>query len=102
MRPITLFDVSRQRVKTGTQVDIPDLLPATNLSPRQMARMDRAAKLLLLAAHEAWTQSGWAPSENLPLVLGTTSGGMNLGEAFYRQAMSTPRNNRRQASRVQG
>src|SRR3954471_20082961 len=45
MRPITLFDVSRQRVKIGAQVDVPESLPTTNLSPRQRARMDRAAKL---------------------------------------------------------
>jgi 3-oxoacyl-[acyl-carrier-protein] synthase II len=102
MRPITLFDVSRQRVKTAAQVDLPDSLPPTKLSPRQLTRMDRAAKLLVLAAHEAWMQSGWEPSENLPLVLGTTSGGMRLGEAYYRQAIATPRNERGQAARVQG
>jgi 3-oxoacyl-[acyl-carrier-protein] synthase II len=101
MRPVTLFDVSRQRVKTAAQVDLPDALPSTRLSPRQTRRMDRAAKLLLLASHEAWQQSGWQPSENLPLVLGTTSGGMSLGEAYYRQAIALPKNNRNQVSRVQ-
>jgi 3-oxoacyl-[acyl-carrier-protein] synthase II len=101
MRPVTLFDVSRQRVKTAAQVDLPDELPSTRLSPRQTRRTDRAAKLLLLASHEAWQQSGWQPSENLPLVLGTTSGGMSLGEAYYRQAIALPKNNRNQASRVQ-
>lgn len=101
MRPVTLFDVSRQRVKTAAQVDLPVALPSTRLSPRQTQRMDRAAKLLLLAAHEAWQQSGWQPSENLPLVLGTTSGGMSLGEAYYRQAIASPKDNRDQASRVQ-
>jgi len=29
--------------------------------------MDRAAKLLLVAAHEAWEQSGWEPGEGLPV-----------------------------------
>jgi 3-oxoacyl-[acyl-carrier-protein] synthase II len=102
MRPLTLFDVSRQRVKTGAQVDVPDALPTTKLSPRQSKRLDRAAKLLLLAAHEAWKQSSWEPSENLPLVLGTTSGGMSLGEAYYRQAINTPAKDRGQATRVNG
>ncbi len=102
MRPVTLFDVSRQRVKTAAQVDVPDSLPATKLSPRQLHRMDRASKLLLLAAQEAWKQSGWAASENLPLVLGTTSGGMSLGEAYYRQAIGTPTKDRGQAERVNG
>jgi 3-oxoacyl-[acyl-carrier-protein] synthase II len=101
MRPITLFDVSRQRTKTGAQVDVPDTLPATKLSTRQQRRMDRAAKMLLLAAHEAWTQSGWEPSENIPLVLGTTSGGMSLGEAYYRQAIATPTHDLGQVTRVQ-
>ena len=99
-RPVTLFDVSRQRVKTAAEVDLPASLPPTRLSGRQTARLDRASKLLLLAAHEAWTQSGWDASENLPLVLGTTSGGMSAGEAYYRQATQTPERHRRQATRV--
>lgn len=101
MRPVTLFDVSRQRVKTAAQVDLPETLPATRLSARQIQRSDRATKLLLLAAHEAWQQSGWQPSENLPLVLGTTSGGMSLGEAYYRQAIRAPGDSRKQPTRVQ-
>jgi 3-oxoacyl-[acyl-carrier-protein] synthase II len=99
-RPITLFDVSRQRVKTAAEADLPGSLPLTRLSARGTARLDRASKLLLLAAHEAWTQSGWEASENLPLVLGTTSGGMSAGEAYYRQATQTPERHRRQAARV--
>ena len=58
---------------------------------RQIARLDRAAAMLLLAAQEAWQQAGWKPAENLPLVLGTTAGGMSLGEAYFRQAMQKPR-----------
>lgn len=99
-RPVTLFDVSRQRVRTAAEVDLPASIPPTRLSARETARLDRASKLLLLAAHEAWTQSGWEASENLPLVLGTTSGGMSAGEAYYRQAMQTPERHRRQATRV--
>ena len=49
--------------------------------------MDRASRLLLWAAHEAWQQSGWTPSESLPVVLGTTSGGMSQGETYYRQSL---------------
>jgi 3-oxoacyl-[acyl-carrier-protein] synthase II len=99
-RPVTLFDVSRQRVKLAAEVALSDRLPATRLSERDSLRLDRASKLLLLAAHEAWTESGWEASENLPLVLGTTSGGMSAGEAYYRQAMQTPEKRRRQATRV--
>jgi 3-oxoacyl-[acyl-carrier-protein] synthase II len=101
IRPVTLFDVSRQRVKVAAEVDLPTALPETRLSGRHLRRMDRAAKLLLLAAHEAWHQSGWEPSENdLPVVLGTTSGGMSLGEAYYRQAIQTPHSQSGQPTRV--
>jgi 3-oxoacyl-[acyl-carrier-protein] synthase II len=40
------------------------------------------------------------PSENLPFVLGTTSGGMSEGEGYYRQAIATPHKHRQQPTRV--
>ncbi|PYM16141.1 MAG: beta-ketoacyl-[acyl-carrier-protein] synthase family protein [Verrucomicrobia bacterium] len=100
IRPVTLFDVSRQRVKASGEVELPPALPDTHLPARQVRRLDRAAKLLLLAAREAWQQSGWKPSTDLPLVLGTTSGGMSLGQDYYRQAIHTPGSHRRQPTRV--
>ena len=99
-RPVTLFDVTRQRVKTAAEVDLPATLPPTRLSARQTARLDRASALLLLAALEAWEQSGWVPADDLPLVLGTTSGGMPLGEEYFRQAVRTPHLHRRQPTRA--
>lgn len=99
-RPIKLFDASRQRVKIAAEVDLPPALPATYLTPRQVSRMERASKLLLLASHEAWTQAGWAPTDELPLVLGTTSGGMTLGQDLYRQSLQPGASRRGQASRV--
>lgn len=98
--PVTLFDVSRQRARTAAEATLPDALPKTRLSDRQKRRLDRASRLLLLAAHEAWTQADWEPSDDLPVVLGTTSGGMSLGENFYRQAITTPARRRGQAARV--
>jgi 3-oxoacyl-[acyl-carrier-protein] synthase II len=100
IKPVTLFDVSRQRVKVAGEVDLPASLSFSGSSPRHANRLDRATRLLLLAAHDAWEQSGWQPSDRLPIVLGTTSGGMSLGEAYYRQALNTPHTQRRQASRV--
>ncbi|HYT61724.1 MAG TPA: beta-ketoacyl synthase N-terminal-like domain-containing protein [Haliangiales bacterium] len=100
IRPVTLFDVSRQRVKVAGEVELPSALPNTLLPGRRVRRLDRAAKLLLFAAHEAWKQSGWEPSDNLPIVLGTTSGGMSLGQDYYRQALARPHSHRRQPSRV--
>lgn len=99
-RPVSLFDVSRQRAKKAAEVDLPSVLPPTRLSDKQTARLDRAASMLLLATHHAWQQSGWEPVENLPLVLGTTAGGMSLGQAYFRQAIQTPHNHRRQPTRA--
>ena len=100
LKPVTLFDVSRQRVKIAGEIDLPPQLPTTELNSRQEARLDRASKLLLLAANEAWQQAGWDRYDNLPVVLGTTSGGMGLGEAYFRQAIQTPRSHKQQPTRV--
>jgi 3-oxoacyl-[acyl-carrier-protein] synthase II len=99
-RPVSLFDVSRQRAKTAAEVDLPAALPATRLGRRQLARLDRANWMLLLAAHEAWQQSGWEPSDHLPLLLGTTAGGMSHGEDYFRQAVRTPHRHRQQPTRA--
>lgn len=99
-RPVTGFDVSRQRTQLAAEADLPSELPSTHLSPRSVARLDRAGRLLLLAAQEAWTQAGWEPGDGLPLVLGTTSGEMTLGEAYLRQALVSPVSYRRQPTRV--
>lgn len=100
-RPITVFDASRQRTKCAAEVDLPVLLPGTRLTARQQSRLERGAQMLLCAAHEAWAQAGWRPTEEfLPLVLGTTSGGMTLGQDYYRQAITEPARDYRQAVRV--
>jgi len=99
-RTVSLFDVSRQRAKTAAEMDLPSMLPATKLSHRQASRLDRAGKMLLLAAHEAWQESGWEPAENLPFVLGTTGGGMLFGEEYFRRARQQPYQHRGQAVRA--
>jgi 3-oxoacyl-[acyl-carrier-protein] synthase II len=118
-RPVSLFDVSRQRVKTAAEVDLPATLPPTRLSARRLARLDRAGVMLLQAAREAWQQAGWDRSADassassgspfargqgvrapVPLVLGTTAGGMALGETYFRQAVETPRRLRQQPTRA--
>ena len=99
-RPVTLFDVSRQRVKVAAEADLPKTLPPTRLSARQAGRLDRASTMLLFASLEAWQQAGWEPSDDLPLVLGTTSGGMSLGEDYFRQAVQLPLRHRRQPTRA--
>lgn len=99
-RPVTLFDVSHQRARIAAEIDLPASLPATGLPAKHLHRLDRAARMLLLAAHEAWTQSGWQGGENLPVVLGTTSGEMSLGQDYLRQAIHSPRQFKGQATRV--
>lgn len=102
-QPVTLFDVSRQRAKLAAVVELPPQLPTTRLNTKDELRLDRAARLLLHASHEAWTQSGWtalAGAPEIPLVLGTTSGGMAFGESYLRQTLATPHSNRGQPSRV--
>jgi 3-oxoacyl-[acyl-carrier-protein] synthase II len=99
-RPITLFDVSRQRSRIAAEVELPATLPATRLPKRQVARLDRTSRILLFAAHEAWRQAGWLPTENLPLVLGTTSGGMLLGEEYFKRAVGFPDRHRGQPTRA--
>ncbi len=99
-RPLTSFDAGRQRVKVAAEVDVPQTLPATRLSAREEARLDRAARQLLLAALECWRQSGWEATDCLPLVLGTTSGGMILGEQYLKQALAQPGANGGQPTRV--
>jgi 3-oxoacyl-[acyl-carrier-protein] synthase II len=99
-RPVSLFDVSRQRAKVAGEVDIPELPSRLRLSARSTRRLSRASRQLLCAADEAWQQAGWVPGEGLPLVLGTTSGGMECGEEFYRVACSDTVRRRAQATRA--
>lgn len=99
-RPVTLFDVSRQRAKIAAEIDLPSELPHTKLSTNTTRRLDRGTRMLLHAAHEAWTQSGWEPSDDLPMVLGTTSGEMTLGEKYLQQAINLPQEQRRQPTRI--
>ena len=98
--PVTLFDVSRQRVKVASEVTLPEQFPASHLTARDTRRMDRASKILLVAALDAWEQSGWEVTRDLPIVLGTTSGGMGLGELYYRQAIQFPLDTRKQPTRA--
>jgi 3-oxoacyl-[acyl-carrier-protein] synthase II len=100
-RPVSLFDASRQRTKIAAEVILPEILPPSRLSIREFQRTDRAGKMLLWAAIEAWQQSGWSVTEeDIPVVLGTTSGGMTLGQDFYRSAFGPGLSTRLQSTRI--
>jgi 3-oxoacyl-[acyl-carrier-protein] synthase II len=98
--PVTAFDVERQRVKVAAEVRLPDELPETRLRKTEERRLERAGRMLLTAAAAAWRQSDWNESEPTPIVLGTTSAGMSLGEDFYRHAVGSPDSSRGQLPRL--
>ena len=98
-RPVSLFDVSRQRVKQAAEVTLPDVLPETRLGRRKKQRMERAAKLLFHAVDEALRQAN-GEKGHAPLVFATTSGGMSRGEEFFREAIAKPASSRTQPTRV--
>jgi 3-oxoacyl-[acyl-carrier-protein] synthase II len=99
-RPITLFEAARQRVHLAAEVDLPTALPALALPAKQQKRLERASRMLLWAAHEAWQQAGWTASAPLPVMLGTTSGGMAQGEEYFRQAIHQPARRKHQPTRA--
>lgn len=77
--PVTLFDVSRQRVGTAGQVNLPE-----NGFPK---RMDRGSRLAWLAAREAIAQAGLSGGA-MPMIVGTSAAAMPIGEDYYRAAIS--------------
>lgn len=97
-RPVTRFDASRQRAKFAAEVDIPEPLPVGRLSAKEQRRLDHATRLLLSATAEALTQANWGLGQTFPMILGTTSCGMNLGERFFIKATEQPHGFRGQAS----
>lgn len=97
-RPVTLFDVNKQRCKIAAEIDLPTKTPIGHLSQRSQRRLTRGGRMLLHAAFEAWNQSGWQSSDSLPIVLGTTGCGAEAGESFFREAVSPQQNRPRRPS----
>jgi len=101
--PVTLFDTTRHRARQAAEVRFPDDFPADRLPARRVARMDRAARLLLLAAREAVGSAQLAPDTvpgPLPVVVATTSAGMNSGQAYFHHALGHPLSRHGQAVRL--
>jgi 3-oxoacyl-[acyl-carrier-protein] synthase II len=100
-QPVQLFDVGRHRARKAAVVDLSLLRKPPGLSATHLSRIERASRLLLAAADECLSQAGLVGySDPLPIILGTTSGGMSLGEAYYRSSIDQPATKRSQASRV--
>lgn len=93
LRPVTVFDSSRQRVHRGGEVVFGKALPGTRISARQAARLDRATRLLLHAGSEACGHAGWEGDllrDPVPISLGTSAGAMALGENYYKGKSGNP------------
>jgi 3-oxoacyl-[acyl-carrier-protein] synthase II len=83
--PVTRFDVSKTRCSTSGQV--PDeFLAEVAGENRKTKRLHRASHMMIAATREAFAQvPGFAPEL---AVIGTTSGGMTFGEAFFRSVLN--------------
>lgn len=92
--PITLFDVSRQRVGTAGQVDLPPILSKT------ASRMDRGTHMALMAAREALASAGLSGGA-MPVIIGTSAAAMPIGEDYYKHALSTRADRHLQLRRVE-
>ena len=68
-RPVTLFDVSRQRVKVAAEADLPAALPPSRLSARQAGRLDRATPCCCSPR----SKRGSRPAGNLPTIFRLSS-----------------------------
>jgi 3-oxoacyl-[acyl-carrier-protein] synthase II len=96
--PVTLFDVSRQRVGSAGQVNLPERLDGL---PRKAAsRMDRGTRLAWLAAREALADAG-LDGGRMPMMVGTSAAAMPIGEDYYRAAHDMETRRRSQLQRVE-
>ncbi len=100
LSPVTLFDVSRQRVGTAGQVDLPDAAPDLGISRKNWERMDRGTRLALLAAREALAEAGLSGGE-MPIIIGTSAAAMPIGEEYFKQALAHPSRRHSQLQRVE-
>jgi len=98
-RDVRGFDVSGQRVKTAAEADLPEGLPPGVPATRELDRADRGARMLLWAGRECLAQAEWDDLARAPIVLGTTSGGMSLGQEYFQLAVARPEARRGQPTR---
>jgi 3-oxoacyl-[acyl-carrier-protein] synthase II len=95
---VTLFDISRQRVGTAGQADLPET--ALGISRKSWSRMDRGTRLAWLAAREAMGNAGLAGGD-IPIIVGTSAAAMPIGEDYFKQATAATGNRAAQLRRVE-
>ncbi len=98
--PVTLFDVSRQRVRSAGQVSMEDSWPGNGISRRAWSRMDRGTRLAWWAAREALSDAGLSGGD-FPMIVGTSAVAMPIGEEYFKQAVSSARGRAAQLRRVE-
>src|SRR4051812_7806540 len=81
--PVTGFDVTKTRCKTAGLVDLAKLRGGLGAEMKRRSQQLHPASLMMMAAAAEVRQGDAAFAPEL-LVVGTTSGGMSFGEAFYR------------------
>jgi len=88
VRGVTQFDVSKTRCSTAGCIP-EEFLAEVATESRATRRMNRASHMMIAAMREAMGQlSGFMPEL---AVIGTTSGGMSYGEAFFRSYIQEKR-----------
>lgn len=91
--PVRLFDASTCRSQTAGQIEEAWLcLPDEN---RQTRRLHRSSRMMMAAMREL--AAGDPRFEAEGMVIGTTSGGMSFGEAFYRSLIANNQRRERAA-----
>jgi 3-oxoacyl-[acyl-carrier-protein] synthase II len=98
-RTVRKFNVDRQRSKVAAEVDLPGEFLFPGVSERDLRRTDHGARMLLWAGQQCIAQAGWSRGSEAPLVFGTTSGGMLLGQEYYRKVIANPSSRRTQSER---
>lgn len=89
IKPITLFDVSKYKVKVGGEIN--DFDPAVILGKRGLLDLDRSTKLLLSSAKLALDDAGLEINEEnssqIGVSVGTTLGSLNSISRFNRESI---------------
>ena len=92
--PLTCRDVDRLSVQVGAEIK--DLDPAVHFDRAQLPLLDRFTQIALIAAREAFAQSGLTMTEALSLragvVMGTAGGGNTTVDDNYRTVYQEGKN----------
>jgi 3-oxoacyl-[acyl-carrier-protein] synthase II len=94
--PVTAFDVSKTRCKTAGLVDADALRARLGVGASRHDRQRHVASLMMMSAAREVREADQAFDPEI-LVIGTTSGGMSFGEAFYRAQVQKQRPHARAA-----